>query len=147
MSGAGVAVLLVSVTVAQAAVRSGTYRGKTDRGTPVGFKVTKAKRGKRKISRFNFKRMRLKCSDGKPFTTEGTFTSGAKRLPIARNGKFSVIVTYRDGGKWVASGRIRGRRARGTLRLRVRFDDENIARPHGRVRCNSGKRKFTARVR
>ena len=153
MTVAAVVLLTVAVATAQAAVRAGTYKGKTDKGTPITFKVTKKGKAKR-ISHFAFhaskaKPVMMKCSDGDRFPIEDKFTSGKKKLPIRRTGKFSVSVTYADGGKWTATGRISGKRSRakGTLRLRVRFDTNNQPSPTGSVRCDSGKRKFAARRR
>ena len=54
---------------------------------------------------------------------------------------------YANGGGWVASGRIKGRRAKGVLRARGRFTVDGEQHPRGSIRCNSGKRKFTARIR
>jgi hypothetical protein len=154
LSGAGVASLLVGAVVAEAAVRTGKYSGKLNKGGPVSFKVWKAKRGKaRKISNFKFSKATLHCSDGRDFVPKGGFGSGRKRLRIARNGRFVVIVEYVDGGTWTARGRIKGRKATGTVRLRVRFnpssdpDGDDVATPNGRIRCDSRRVKFTARRR
>ena len=147
-SAAGVAVLLTSVAVAQGAVRSGGYKGKTVKGSPISFKVTKGKRGRGKaISRFVFSRVTLACSDDRPVVTEGKFSSGRKRLPITRSGRFAVVVRYMNGGRWTARGRVRGRRATGTLRVKVRYNGDDKPTPRGSIRCDSGKLRFKARRR
>ena len=142
-----VALLAVSVAVAEAAVRPGTYRGKTDKGSPVAFKVTKKGDQGRRISRFRFSNVRLKCSDGTSGVTEKTIGSGPKKIRIGRRGRFGLVVRYTNGGRWTADGRIKGRRAKGVLRLRGRFTSDGEQSPRGSIRCDSGKRKFTARIR
>lgn len=142
-----VALLAVSVAVAGAAVRPGTYRGKTDKGSPVAFKVTKKGKQGRRISSFRFNKVTLRCSDGQNALTDKQISSGPKRIVIGRRGGFGLVVDYPNGGKWTADGRIKGGRAKGVLRLRGRFTTDGEQSRRGSIRCDSGKRKFIARIR
>jgi hypothetical protein len=159
---AAICVALVCAAVAQAAFDSGRYKGKTVKGkTRVAFAVGKCRTGDKcagegdpapgvkAITRFKFYRLRLRCTDGDRIsvgTRKRPFSSGSDRLTVLPNGKFAFTVSYQNGGKWTARGRIKGNKARGTLSMVVRFDsDTGQASPNGDVRCASGKRKFRAR--
>jgi hypothetical protein len=152
VAAAAVVALAAGVAVADGAVRTGKYTGKHRKGGPVSFKVSKKGKSKR-ISNFRFSKLTLRCSDGQQFVPEGGFGSGRKRLRMGRKGRFTVFVQYVDGGNWTARGRIKGRKATGTVRLRVRFnpsadpDGDDVPAPNGRIRCDSGKVKFSARRR
>jgi hypothetical protein len=139
---AGLAGLLACAPAAAGAVSAGTYKGKTDRDQPVQFKVTH----EGKLTGFAFKRLKLRCSDGDTVQL-GRVDSGNDTLTITDAGKFSFSVTYDDGDKWTASGTIDGRRAKGKLRFRVRFDSDGNPTPDGSVLCDSGTRRFTAKNR
>ena len=146
-SAGAVALLAVSVAVAEAAVRPGTYRGKTDKGSPVAFKITKKGKQGRRISHFRFSKVRLKCSDGSGALNDRQISSGPKKIRVGRRGGFGLVVEYPNGGRWTADGRVKGKRARGVLRLRGRFTADGEQHPRGSIRCDSGKRKFKARIR
>ena len=141
-TASGVAVLLVSAVGAQAVanIDSGKYKGKTSKGNPVTFKVTKGK----KLNHFTHKGLKMKCSDGDSFHLK-KLDSGSDKLSILDNGKFGFSVTYDNGGKWTAKGRIKGRKAKGTLKMTVRFNSNNEADPNGNILCKSGTLKFTAK--
>jgi hypothetical protein len=133
---------LAFAPAAEAAVGSGTYKGKDDRKQAVQFKVTKDKR----LVHFSYSRFKLSCSDGDRLPVKRA-ESGGSRLTITPGGKFSFTVSYDDGDEWTASGTIKGRRARGKIRFKVRFDAEGQPDPNGSVVCDSGKRRFTAKLR
>jgi hypothetical protein len=145
----GVVVLLAGAVGAQATanVDSGTYKGKVSKTNPdtgrkpvVTFKVTKSK----KLNHFTHKGLYMKCSDGDHFNLQ-ELDSGKKRLNIRDNGTFGFTVTYTNGGKWKVSGRIKGHKAHGTVKMTVRFNSDNNADPNGNILCTSGKRKWTAK--
>jgi opacity protein-like surface antigen len=141
-TASGVAVLLVSAVGAQAVanIDSGKYKGKTNKGNQITFKVTKGK----KLTHFTHKGLKMKCSDGDSFRLK-KLDSGKDKLSILDNGRFEFKVTYDNGGKWKATGRIKGRKAKGTLKMTVRFNSDNQADPNGNIFCTSGKLKFTAK--
>jgi hypothetical protein len=143
VAAAALAGLLVAAPAATgAAVKHGTFAGKTDAGQPVKFTVTRGK----KLTDFSFKRFNLKCSDGDTVPL-GQVASGPDKMTITSAGKFSFSVDYDDGDKWKASGTIIGKRAKGKLRFQVRFDSEGNPTPDGEVLCDSGTRRFTAKLR
>jgi hypothetical protein len=140
--------LLGSAVAVQAAssAPSGLYKGKTAKGkTRVSLRITKAKR----LVHFRFRRIALKCSDDDTLRIpyKDKLDSGPKRLKVYDNGTFAFRVSYDNGGNWTVHGRIRGKRATGRLRLKVRFNTDSRTDPHGKVVCDSGKRKFSARRR
>jgi opacity protein-like surface antigen len=136
-----VALLAAPVALAVPSIDSGKYKGKTTKGgATLAFKVTSSKR----LTHFNFKGLKLKCDDGDTVRIKDKLDSGPKRLTITDTGKFAFTVTYTNGGKWTARGKIKGNKATGTLRMQVRFNDTKPD-PKGSILCDSGKRKFKAR--
>jgi opacity protein-like surface antigen len=144
--GSGVAVLFASAVGAQATpnVDSGKYKGKTNKHNPVTFRVTH----KKQLTHFTHYRLKMRCSDDESFRVKKRpLDSGPKRLFIDDAGRFAFTVTYTDGGRWIVRGRIKGRRAKGTLRMIVRFNSDNRPAKHGKIRCTSGKLHWTAKHR
>jgi opacity protein-like surface antigen len=145
----GVVVLLASAVGAQATanVDSGKYKGKTGTGNKITFRVTASKR----LVHFRHTHLKLNCSDNTSFHIENpdTLDSGKKKLHILDNGRFAFTVRYDNGGKWKATGRIKGRKAKGTLKMTVRFrqnaDGSFDADPNGKIRCSSGKLHWKAK--
>jgi hypothetical protein len=142
IASAAAALLVAGVPAAVAAVRSGTFSGKTDRGQPVQFRVTSDKQ----LVHFRFSELTMRCSD-RSMVPVSTLDSGAKKLTITEEGKFAFRVTYSDGGHWTARGTIKGRRARGRIRLHVDYGADNQPEPNGRIHCDSGNRRFTTKRR
>jgi hypothetical protein len=141
VAAAGIAGLLAMAPAATAAVSSGTYKGRTDKDQPVRFKVTR----KKQLTDFSFRRLKLRCSDGDSVPL-GKVGSGPEKLTISAHGRFDFDVTYDDGDKWTASGKIKGERASGKLRFTVRFNSDGDPDPHGDVLCDSGTRHFSAKL-
>jgi hypothetical protein len=142
LCAAAVAALLACVPAAGAAVKAGSFKGKTDRDQPVRFTVTKAGM----LKSFSFRRVVLRCSDGERIVL-GPVGSGPTPVTISRGGKFGFTVDYESGDTWSASGTIKGRSATGKLRFRVRFDSEGRPHPEGETVCDSGTRRFKAELR
>ena len=138
---AGIAGLIACAPAADAAVRSGTFKGRTDTHQPVQFTVTKSK----KVTDFAFRGVELNCSDGE-YVKLGRIDSDDAKLTVKR-GKFSFSADYEDGANWRANGTILGRRAKGKLRFRVSFTAEGEPDPDGDVVCDSGTRRFEAKLR
>jgi hypothetical protein len=140
---AAFAALLACVPLAGAASpKAGTFKGKTDRDQPVRFKVTKG----RTLTAFSFRGVVLRCNDGERMVL-GRVGSGRSKITITPNGKFSFSADYKAGDRWSASGTIDGRRAKGKLRFRVRFDSDGNAHPQGETVCDTGTRRFEAELR
>jgi hypothetical protein len=150
---AGVAVLLACAPALGAATfPSGKYKGTTDKGWPVQFKVTARQPCSTNATptaclvHFKFSKFVLKCSDGDTVKVD-PLDSGPKKLTIRDTGKFGFTVTYKNGGRWTAKGKVKSNgKASGTVRLRVNFDaSTNKPDPNGSILCDSGKRPFTAK--
>jgi hypothetical protein len=142
LAAAAIALLLAIVPIAGAAApKAGTFKGKTDRDQPVRFAVTKdgALRG------FSFRGVGLRCNDGQRMVL-GRVGSGRSKITI-RGGKFSFSADYEAGDRWSASGTVNGGTAKGKLRFRVRFDSDGNAHPQGETVCDSGTRRFRAKLR
>lgn len=138
-TGALLSVLFVAP--AGAAVRPGVYQGRADDGARVSLRVGA---GGTRVTRFTVRRLRMRCSDGDVFRTG--FLSSRRPARIGRGGRFASEVRYADGGRLTVRGRLGDSRASGSLRLRVRFNDNDDAVPNGRIRCDSGRRKFSVRA-
>lgn len=102
--------LLLAAPIADAAL-SGRYKGKTKQNYSMSFKV---KRGK--VVRFR-SGINLFCPGG-GFQVDAVTRD--KGIRIKSGGKFRAKGKYRDGSQYVISGRIRGSRARGTIKLNGR---------------------------
>jgi hypothetical protein len=140
---AGIAGLLACAPAAAVAkVKAGTFSGQTDKGAPVKFEVTRGK----KLTGFSFRRVDLRCSDG-DVVRLGKVASGPKKITVTKRGKFSFSVTYDDGDKWQVNGTIIRDRAKGKLRFTVRFNSDGDPTPDGEILCDSGTRRFTAKLR
>jgi hypothetical protein len=142
VAAAGIAGLLACAPAATAAVSPGTFKGKTDHDQPVQFKVTRAG----ELTGFAFKRVKLRCSDGDRVPLSRV-DSGREKLTISDAGKFSFTFSYDAGDRWSASGTIDGRKARGKLRFKVRFDADGNPTPNGSILCDSGTLRFSAKNR
>jgi hypothetical protein len=124
-------VLLVAAPIADAAL-SGRYKGKTEQNYNMSFRV---KNGK--VVRFR-SGINLFCIGG-GFQVDAV--SRNKGIRIKRGGKFRAKAKYSDGSTYVISGRVRGRRARGSVKLsgRAGYDSSGSL-----VFCN-GTAKWSAK--
>jgi len=120
-------------------IDSGTYKGKVKRGGPVKFKVTSEK----KLTRFQFSKVTLKCSDGDRLKLPRLKTGGDE-LTITDAGRFDFTARYAGGAKWRAFGKIDGNRAKGKIRISVRFHRRDQGTPNGKIVC-AGTRSFRAK--
>jgi hypothetical protein len=141
-----VAALVAGVSVAEARVGGGTFRGATSAKDPVGFSVTSSG----KVNAFYFESLHVKCTDGDEFDT----LSGADRFEspskssykVSAKRKFHVKVRKKNGVGWDATGTFdrRGRSASGKLHWFGRYNNRNYATPKGSIRCDSDRVQFTA---
>ena len=139
---AALAALLLAVP-ADAAVRGGAYKGKTDQNRAVTFKV---KGGK--VRTFQAGVMTF-CQAGGESTFETDAVANVPPIRVARSGRFRWTAPDDTDGviEMTVAGRIVGGRATGTVTLR---------RPHSRYDSSQGmvvfgqcsaERKWTAKVR
>ena len=139
---AALAALLLAVP-AHAAVKAGSYKGKTDQNRAVTFKV---KGGK--VSAFQAGVMTF-CRAGTDSTFETDAVANVPAIKVAKSGKFRWTAPEDTDGiiEMTVVGRITGKTAKGTLTLR---------RPHSSYDSSAGmvmfgqcfaERKWTAKVR
>jgi hypothetical protein len=134
-------------TAAEAAIRSGTFTGKTTAGDPIGFRVSSGR-----VRLFNFSGVTLSCSDHEKFDTS---TGSARNQSPSKStyrvdsqNRFTIAITStKTGFGWTVHGRFAssGTTASGTLRVLARFDIENNLNPKGSITCDSGKLSWTAK--
>jgi hypothetical protein len=138
------ACVLTAGGVAEAAVRKGVYTGRTSARDPFSFRVDKRKR----VYLVSFRRVHLTCTDGDEFDT-GTITSPrSERFVTTRRGRWGFRARNDSlGNGHDVSGRVRSPRARGTLRVFARFDENNQPDPNGSIMCDSGTLTWTAKRR
>jgi len=119
--------LLAPVGVAEAA-KQRKYRGALGEGTIV-LKATK-----KKVTKITFGGFRLDCDDGDSLTYPGGSASGARLSEKA----FVFSGTNPDGWSTVEiDGVVRRKRAKGSFRMRVRFNEENKPDANGNVVCST----------
>lgn len=144
-TGTIVVAMLVAggATVAEAAVKSGTYKGSIKGAGTIVLKVDSEKR----LVKFVRTNITAKCSDGTKATNKKLTTTGF--APIAANGTFVWKADPEDveasGHSWRLAGTINSPKASGTLKETVRFDAAGEPDPNGSVRCTTGKLKWAAR--
>ena len=146
---AAVAAFALGVAAADAAVKRGTFAGKTGEKDHVAFQVTKAHR----VTHFRFEGVTLYCDDGtKPDTPSG---EDAFDIPLEfevskRSRRFSIAVNDGRGTDIHARGRFnkKGTKAAGRLRVIALFDSETgNESARGDVVCKSHKLRWTAKRR
>ncbi len=142
----GVIAAVAGASVAEAAVQTGTFKGKSTAGDPVGFKVPQSDR----VGDFFFSGVTLTCTDGDKFDT-GTGSNrqqspAGKRYRVSSKGKFA-IKDHNDsqGNGWDVKAKFnsKGTVATGTVSVYANFDISNNPSPKGSVHCKSGNVKFT----
>lgn len=141
-----VVALVAGVSVAEAKIAGGTFKGTTSAKDPVGFSVNSSGR----IKAFYFENVHVTCSDDDEFDTLG----GADRFEspssatyrISKSGKFHVKVRKKNGVGWDATGTFdrTGRRASGRLHWFGRYNNRNYATPKGSITCESKTLSFSA---
>jgi hypothetical protein len=147
---------VVGATVAEAAIKKGTFTGKTSAADPVGFKV--GKRGK--VYSFYYEGVTLKCTDGDSFDTPtGTpkpdqpgrvQTPSKVRFKVTSKGKWGIQArNTKTGFGWDVDAKFRskGERSTGTLSVFATFNEQNQQDPNGTIRCESDELSWSAKRR
>jgi hypothetical protein len=146
MAAAATAMLvLAAATVAEAAVKSGTYKGPIKGAGNIALTVDKQKR----LVKFVRTKIKVKCDDGTSASNAKLTTTGT--APIKSDGTFVWKADPEDvaetGHNWRLAGRIDSPNASGTLKETVRFNAAGQPDANGSVRCSTGKLKWTAKRR
>lgn len=149
---AAIAVAIFAVLAAAAFAanwHTGTYKGKTRqqvyapnkhfRKGHIRFRVTAA--GKVKGLRFE---VLVRCSDNSTTTWDVTRKSA---IPVSQKGWFKLrTLTHGGTGRIRLAGRLKGKRAHGTLRRYDRENSQGQEDPNG-VKCHSGKVKWSTKLK
>lgn len=141
---AALAVAATGATVAEAALKKGSYAGATSAGDPVGLKID----SKGRVYAFSFADVHLKCSDGDEFDSGDPITTPhAKRYKVTK-GKFKIRVRQLDASRgWDVTGKFasRGKVVGGRFTVFANFDEGNNPDPNGASKCTSGVLRWSAR--
>jgi hypothetical protein len=138
--------LVVGVTVAEAAIKKGTFTGKSSANDPMGLKVDSSG----KVYAFYYEAVKLECTDGDSFDTP----SGKDRIQTPNNIKFKVkssgkwiikASNAQTGFGWTAAGKFKSKGAltTGTLSVHAKFNDQNQQDPNGSIICTSKDLTFS----
>jgi opacity protein-like surface antigen len=138
--------LIAGATMAEAAIKKGTFTGKTNAKDPVGLKVNRSG----KVYAFYYESVRLTCTDGDAFDSP----SGSNRIQTPNdvlfkvNSKRKFAITARNqqtGFGWDATGKFnsKGTKVTGTLSVHAKFNEQNEQDPNGSVNCTSQDLTFS----
>jgi hypothetical protein len=140
------AALVVGATVAEAAIKKGTFTGTTSAKDPVGLKVD----SKGKVYAFYYEGVKLECTDGDAFDTpvgdRRIQTPNKVKFKVSSKGKWAIAARNKSTGfGWDAAGRFKSKGAAttGTLQVRAKFNDQNQQDPNGSIDCESDKLTFS----
>jgi hypothetical protein len=139
---------VTGASVAEAAIRSGTFAGKTSAADPVGFKVD----GSGRVISFYFAGVHMTCSDGDSYDTpkgkDRVQTPVKKKFKVSSTGKWGIKARNPNTGfGWDAKAgfKSQGASATGTLKVFARFDNTNTQNPKGSITCTSGTLKWSVK--
>lgn len=133
--------LVAAVTVAEAAVKKGTFTGKSSEKDPMGLKVNKDG----KVYAFYFDGVHLSCTDGdaldSPTGASRIQTPNSVKIKVDSKRKFAIHFNGHRGLAWDASGKFknRGSTVTGTLAIRAKFNEQNELDENGSIICNSSQ--------
>lgn len=138
-----VGVLGGAAATAEAAFKSGVYRGKTAQQAKISLKVISSKKA---VVNFYWQGVRMTCSDGEDRTMRGFKSPSSVRIPLSRSGRFSLSVPSRDGAvEFAAVGRIRNSKATGALQVQARANEQEELDANGSIVCDSEIVAWTAK--
>ena len=158
ITAAAVAALGAGVATAEAAISKGKFEGLVGakaNGDAFGFKVDKSGR----VYSVHFSGVRLSCTDGDTFDSpskEKPDGEGATEIRTSKNTRFTVDTQRRwgftaankdAGNGYDVAGTFKstGNSSKGTLQIKASFDEQNQPDPNGRVKCDSGPLKWSAK--
>jgi hypothetical protein len=125
------AALVAGATVAEAAIKKGTFTGKTTASDPVGLKVDKSG----KVYAFY-----------SPSGENRIQTPGDVKFKVSSKGAWKIKARNKQTGlAWDAAAKFKakGTQATGTLVIRSTFNEQNEQDPNGSIKCESEKLTFS----
>lgn len=130
---------------AEAAVRAGVFRGKTDQNAPLQLRVLSNKKA---VVKFAWEGAVMGCTDGSTRQTNGFISPASVKIPLSRSGKFKFTARGNQGAvEFVTVGTIKGNRATGALQVQARVNEEGSFDPNGSIVCDSELVGWTAKRR
>ena len=128
----------VGATVAEAAVKKGTYKGKMTDGAVVQLTVNK----KQKLIKVYRKSVKFTCTDGDAFSS---LADTAKGSVSVKSGKFDISDTDKgDAVTWRMTGSFKGSKVTGTYAEERTFNTQNELDPDGTVTCQTDSLTYRA---
>src|SRR3954470_15550179 len=139
----GLAFTLVGTASAEAAVKAGTYNGKTQQNAKVSLRVLASRKA---VVKYTIAGAALQCSDGRNRQLAGFATGASSRMRISSKGLFGLMFSSADDSVAVdLKGKIRSPRASGTIRIAAAFNDQGQQDPNGSITCASGGVRWSAK--
>ena len=130
---------------ATADVAPGRYEGRTDQGQFLTFRVTDDRRYAIQVAVGS---VVVFCPDESQPAVPIRKTSRSRRFRIDSKGRFTVRPASRTpAGDYVVRGRIKGRRATGTVRMKARVDANGEPSSTGETACDSGTVPWSAKLK
>ena len=140
----GLGLLAGAVPVADAAVRPGPYKGRTQQDAKVSFEVL---RTKKHVVEFSLEGVVLECSDGFNRQLRGFTTRRSTRFTINSRGNFGMELTafggaveYRVRGNVTSAGR-----ASGSVNGIASVNENHRVDANGDITCTTGRVAWRAR--
>jgi hypothetical protein len=140
-----VGVLGGAAATAEAAVKAGVYKGKTEQNAAVSLKVISSKKA---VINYSFEGAVMDCSDGQTRQLNGFKSPSSVKFKLNRKAEFGFEVPGADGAVLVqVAGKIKAPKATGGLRMQALFNDQGQLDPNGTVSCDSGAIGWLAKRR
>ncbi len=136
-------IALIAAVPAVAAVKAGSYAGRTDQNRAVSFKVSGGK-----VKSFQAGVMTF-CMAGGDSSFETDAVANVPAIKVAKSGRFKWTAPEDTDGliEMTVVGRISGRTAKGTVTLRRPHSSYDSSAGMTRFGQCSAERKWTAKVR
>ena len=133
-----------SVSVAEAAIKAGNYRGTTEQNARISLKVLSSKKA---IIKFSWEGAVMGCTDGNNRQIQGGTTGSKQKIKLSRSGRFEFGGSLGDAAEFAAVGRVNGNRATGAIQVQARVNEQGQLDPQGSIVCDSEIVEWTARRR
>ena len=133
-----------ATATAEAAVRAGNYKGKTEQNAVISLKVLSSKKA---IIKFSWEGAVMGCSDGNNRQIAGGTTGSRQKIKLSRTGRFKFGGQLGGAAEFAAVGRVNGNRATGALQVQARVNEQSQLDPEGSIVCDSEIVEWSARRR
>jgi hypothetical protein len=135
---------LYAAASADAAIKPGTYRGKSEQGAVVSLKVLSSKKA---LIKFSWEGAAMGCSDNQVRQIEGGTTGSTQKIKLSKSGRFEFGAQLGDAAEFATAGRVNGNRATGALQVQARVNEAGELDPAGAITCDSEIVEYTLKRR